>query len=285
MKKNVIIVILLIGFILSSCVKNDIQEYSYKNQFGPDFYTNPNNPYDYVGQIHNNLIEYYNDHRIYNGTNFDSLIYEMVDLMSDYLVAINPDSIEFNVKQYYFNGINNEVYSFLNGRTNKNIIESVGTNDYFKEKACELQTFVGFASDNGYNNSQIVDSIKIYENNIINDPNLSQTEKYQLLSQSSIARHSLKLWSSYLYDPNSSWNLYPINSRLPSQYEEPVFGIFGKICKWLTGIITLVIPTTPERALIGVGVDAGVGLISQNPWAAGGVSCVSVIVMNLLNWP
>lgn len=81
MKKNVLVVILLICYILSSCVKHDIQEYSYKNQFGPDIYTNPYNPYDYIGQIHNNLIEYYNDNRIYNVTYFDSLIYGIVDLM------------------------------------------------------------------------------------------------------------------------------------------------------------------------------------------------------------
>jgi len=176
--------------------------------------TNPNNPYDYIGQKHNNgctvlLGEvnqnsptFYNDVLHYTKLYLNSQSYDTTIFNNWYSYALSngyynlPDSFYTNhpdslTNKFYYDGLISTTAKDYMNSINSVIDNTIGDND-------PNSTLYNSAA------SQLI----IIENDISNDNSLTSTEKQGLLSMSAIARYSGAYWGNYII--NNSGGVSPL---------------------------------------------------------------------------
>jgi len=239
---------LIIGFLLfnSSCKKDNGQDNQttqkskeeiiipLKSGGGTPIYKNPLNPYDTLGQVHNDIALYImgtqsswsspiQDEIIgasmdYGNTNFGLSYYDMQ-------TAITADTNRFRT---YMNNngndfglvINDMISDWPGSTVAKTYLQSLFSTVLSYEDSTDL--------------SSLMTSIKTIENNFASDFSVSTTEKANLYCVASILRHSAYLWDQQ----------YPFGS-----YGEPDVYLFKRFGEWLQAKWTKVLQVVCADAI------------------------------------
>ncbi len=246
-----------------------------KNSYSLSYYENPNNPYDDVGQIHNDCIEYYNANRTYLGNNLDSLKFDIADVTSDYMVTINPENIQVDIKDYYFN----EAYKGFTDFSDYNpqqrvtdVLESSESQTLFNE----LVTIFGNVEDSDEFLQQLIDDIIVWEDEVISSPNISLNDQKVLLSISSILRHSGFLWNQHYNDPDSfihDWNANNIPLELKDK-KVVMCWFWDDAIEWLS---------KNYQELTACAVSDGMGFVYGGPVGGASASIFTAVYIYLTN--
>ena len=199
-----IAIILVLGFVIYSCSKenDNFAPEDEGNDFGSPLASRGEgcdidtaNPFDYAGQIHNEVVQAYLD-KYPDGTRnitemaavTDALCLENDKFREHYgteIVPTDPQVIEKIVRDY------ENDYTFI-----REMISQKDVSELTKEKLKDLIDFIITESQQEREpNYEVFDSkLANFERDIMNSGDYSQEESEILLSSISIARHSACLW-------------------------------------------------------------------------------------------
>jgi hypothetical protein len=203
--------------------------------------TNPNNPFDYVGALHNQGLDYF----INNYQNYPALIkvkngkkefslHEMWKIVGDFGRDNNIQGLrQLTLNPHFRNAMNNEL---KNGMPSIQSHLSSNAYNYY----LQIRNSIKLSSELGNSSSPVcqsrlgycVDASRQIEEVIMNDNIISAEEKVLLLSTASIARHSFAYWTMVWGDANDTWwnftNGYKETPDGPSQTaKDDVDGLIG----------------------------------------------------------
>jgi len=178
-------------------------------------FTNPNNPFDYVGALHNQGLDYF----INNYQNYPALIkvkngkkefslHEMWKIVGNFGRDNNIQGLrQLTLNPHFRNAMNNDI---LNNFPNLETRMSTVAYNYLQQILNAMPntlTPTCFTIPSRIDSAitMCVVSSKNIENNILNDTNLNAEEKVSLLCAASVARHSYTYWVSVWGDMNDKW--------------------------------------------------------------------------------
>jgi hypothetical protein len=166
--------------------------------------SNPNNPYDIYGKVHNGIILNFLENSEYSGNDLDSFLLEYGVLRLEYLVATNP----YNLSTMEYTNLNQEA------------MESVFVNSdiYSHQYLDSVDYILTHYTGANLTTSSIVSlilQIKQLEDTILVAIDLDSVIKKEVLIRTSIARHSLCLWFEQFNSENSLFiSYYQDNAEL-----------------------------------------------------------------------
>ena len=236
---------------------------------------NENNPYDYCGIIHNEILDYIiekNPHpsqeEIFN------LSKEYMQLYYDY-----SGEIPFEEDYHNFNSTTNFIVdAFLNHRSFKDLIESESiyrTFDMLVEYTHSIVESNHLPAPEEYASFLIEQ-----ENKLVNDretagisPN--EISEYDVaLGSLAIARYSYYYWYNVANDPKNAWNHIKIKTK-KQDGDDPERGFWGKlwdgVCDFVVGAVEVVcqVAVTPLADTCGFVVGGFSGINSGNGYMLG----------------
>ncbi len=205
--KTLIFIIFLSIFALISCNEkvviqnkdNEILISSITYSVNP---SNCNNPYDSIGYYHNEGLEYI----INNASSFtcDSVVLknELRSLVDTFLVNnddYTPSYLDMSLPGNYYDDFwdNTRFYDF------DEMMNFYSINANVKAGAEKIIDYVKLL-DSNYSVTEILDSIKTYETDVINSI-LTSYEKEQILKAASVGRYSLVYWNDIVEGGTSDW--------------------------------------------------------------------------------
>lgn len=152
---------------------------------------NNNNPYDYVGKIHNQIVEEFSSKHTGKGLSTEEIF------AITYEIAKNNQEAKsrgLKIEKADHMVLNNVIRDFNNDL--KNIVREINISDKGKTKA---QTLINYFITIGTKPtkptySEIHSYVVQFENEVINDTALSEKDKMVILCGTSTARYSSKLW-------------------------------------------------------------------------------------------
>lgn len=209
MLKSTIAIFIMLGIAFISCsdsdksVNQNISGQSYS--FGDSYVNvwNPTNPYDSIGFIHNELLDYAISQ--YGGSsgaatfpdNLSNLISNRC--YSNYSTTISADTLEASKDDFYDElldaaGDSLSFYEFLKGRFSTTIAD-------------ELVTIFNIVNDYTSQNmlTTTIVQLKLNENSVSASTVLTQQEKNVILAASAQAKFSLVYWTDATLNVDSEW--------------------------------------------------------------------------------
>lgn len=153
---------------------------------------NPSNPYDFVGQIHNEILNEY----IFNVEIKDTTIVGIknsakeIALRNKKFLRILGDDDFVNMDD---NFINSGIADYQNNFSN--VIDSLSTGKNGKIGLIKLLTYVMDFEGTYY---EYYDGLFYFEDEILADNNLSVEEKEMILAATSTARYSFDFWFEFI---------------------------------------------------------------------------------------
>jgi len=257
---------------------------------GPDNYdpnlawSNSNNPYDTIGDFHNQGLDYCLNFSEYFQCS-DSILFrdQIIEQTSDFCCSLGwytpEDSCSYYCEDYALNAI-----LFRQEYTITEMIEYSAIDNDSKNEMLDLISIVEENTDSN-NINLLYNAIKGWESDVINS-NYSVGCKKQLLGSSSVLRYSLHYWNTQrLLGEESLWILPCDVSKMG--YKN------GRIQNWFTDVIDFVCDNW-DGILVTAVADAdgfyyGAGLDKQpqqEPNWLGGVICgVALSVATAEAWP
>lgn len=162
--------------------------------------SNSKNEFDYVGRLHNELVDTYLKNNYSYKTN-DELCKQINDIASknkNFISMVGSNNYQFDAKI-----IDNGIIDFKNYF--KNTINSQPLSEIGKQNSQKLVNYLfeKSFSKNNVTYKELFDYIVNYEDDILKNTNLSKLDKQILLSSSSVARYSLFFWDNH-FNKNSS---------------------------------------------------------------------------------
>ena len=222
--------LLLFVFVLSACkedgsVVNNNNSLSYSS-IGVSGVcpSNPDNPYDIYGVLHNEGLDYIINNKTYDGNSLDTLVLEIIDNLADFMLLNDPEG-KYRTKQEYID----EMSPFVN------FSGSIPMSAFCR--ALYIQLFdISENTNNKINVIRSINDIKIWETNLLNTINanpgfLSELEVKGLLITSSIARHSAVYWLDVSMQGGGLWN-FDTHNFDENEEEGEIFEIFGRIARF-----------------------------------------------------
>ncbi len=215
----------MLGIAFISCsdsdksVNQNISGQSYS--FGVSYVNvwNPTNPYDSIGFIHNELLDYAISQ--YGGSsgaatfpdNLSNLISNRC--YSNYSTTISADTLEASKDDFYDElmeaaGDSLSFYEFLEGRFSTTIAD-------------ELVTIFNIVNDCTSQNmlTSTIAQLKLNENSVSLSTVLTQQEKNVILAASAQAKFSLVYWTDATLNVDSEWTDW--GEDYDSNFEQPYF--------------------------------------------------------------
>lgn len=203
-----------------------------------DIARNPNNPYDHIGRLHNQTLDYFMEHinpddyyKLATSDDFGSTFYDIVEPFFD--DKWPSDKAGFVAAVEEFENMPNDYNSF---------------EDYLLSKGCShkltqlVQQLIQIVWTSEHDLNYICNSIKTLENNVALMPAqiLNESDKAVFFIGSSVFKYSSVYWDEHLNNPDSPWN-----------YEEPedeeelaprvgsitrgIVDFAGTVAGWFTG--------------------------------------------------
>jgi len=194
--------------------------------------SNPDNPYDIWGFLHNEALDYFYEHRTYAGNYFAEYKAEALSLIVDYYSIANPDNITGSIanKRDYYYAL--EVSNY-NTRYEKKFSSSLAKTLSDKLITNFRLSLEGELSPNAI--EPTINTIRNWEANLLKtinqNPNaMSVDDIKKLWIQSSNLRYSFFYWSNDMANPNGI-----LNSELQFEFvfedcpdDEPIMSLFSK---------------------------------------------------------
>lgn len=155
---------------------------------------NKNNPYDYVGIQHNEVVrEFLKKYGLQNLS-----LEKTIELTTNICKSKGIEGSPLTVEQFNFG--TTDIKNNFKG-TVKNSSLSV-------EGKIQLQNLFDFMLINGFKGEitfkECTDYMMTFENAILNNKSLSKSDVILLLKSASVGIHSINLWNAYYGDNNSS---------------------------------------------------------------------------------
>lgn len=234
--------------------------------------SNTNNPYDYIGEQHNQALDYFINNI---GNNFSPNMDKMdiVNSMDAFLKETSPNSTytEFYLDNESFfadyHSAENKTAFFLS----RGLINSL--------QASYLDTLDEIRFDDTFEYlsiayiNKVISDTKILEGNILEDSNFSDVEKRILLIATSVQRYSIIYWGNQVVDVNNPWGLDKNNVSLKSNIDIGGSDVKGAVSGGLVGAVTgasvsfgtLTLPGWATGAILGGG-GMSVGEAARGLW-------------------
>lgn len=205
MKTNLFTIFILLLFVACTPNVNDFHSNEIEDEVeivlvGKDIefdFSNTNNPYDFVGDIHNQILQ-----EFMTACDFESASIESISMLIKSITLNNSDYHQRFSDKSYVSLSESQISNGMNDVFNNysNIIDTLGFskigNIVFKDLIKAIHTFEGTASD--YYNY-----IVNLEDTYINSMNLSGDELEVFLAATSVARHSYFFWLIQEKDMNN----------------------------------------------------------------------------------
>ncbi|MDX2247142.1 MAG: hypothetical protein SF052_10220 [Bacteroidia bacterium] len=183
--------------------------------YNPDpIVSNPKNPVDYVGQMHNSAVEFLGNKAAWKKAPVDTLV-SWTDV---YVKQMNPRNSY--ISHYEKNS------DFLGGfiaSTEEKQTEILNTTVLTRKEAIYLKQLLASLEDpTATDKAAVIGKIKGVEATILADASLTQEQRDGLLAHASVARYSLDFWST----------MVSVNSSLmPSGTDMSALKVSQKIAK------------------------------------------------------
>jgi hypothetical protein len=242
MKKYFACVLITIAFSLSTKAQS------------PEPPVTGNNPYDYVGSYHNMLLDSffteYNEVRARN----EKL---SADDLKNYIIQkanINPASIVDEIFSHtIFQNTQTTTFTELPNKLEQMHVISVKCGEYLRSLDASIENDLETSYD-AFNNSAIQ-----LENGILQDKQLTESEKGILLSSAATARYSAYFWKEVAESMDTKEKGGNVPARLPA---------------WLRSILRADASGAASGAVVGaiVGGTATLGTLTVPGWIVGGLT-------------
>lgn len=161
-------------------------------------YSNSNNPYDYAGKQHNQIVSEF----LTKYGNEKLSIEETIKLTNKICDEHDLQGERLTLKQ--FNYGMSDIKNNFRGTVEKSNLSSNGKK--------ELQTLLDYMVVNGFkgsvNKEEVIGYIKDFENGILKNRELKENDKVTLLQLSSVGRYSVGMW-------HNSYNTTMSEKRTP----------------------------------------------------------------------
>lgn len=164
--------------------------------------SNPENPYDYVGEIHNDALDYFEsmiDIVLLHNDDLATLEEIMQDSLLDFL-RNHPETAPGTYDGFEFGILSQDFHLEI---IIDSSFESNGAKDY-------VLNSVEFAKQNVPSSSADVNAFmeasKIVVSQIIGDSSISSNDRQVLLESYSVLTYSLYYWADVMRDEDSGWN-------------------------------------------------------------------------------
>ncbi len=186
-------------------------------------FSNPDNPFDYVGALHNQGLDYFIDNyqgypaliKVKNGQKEFSL-HEMWKIIGNFGRDNNIQGLrQLTLNPHFRNTMNQEIVNnFPNLATQlsplaynylQSILQSMPKTDSSYTHTIGSTTVASSVGPCPIKIMICKDYTRNIENQILNDVNLSSDERAILLMSASVARHSYAYWTAVWMDSNDKW--------------------------------------------------------------------------------
>lgn len=149
---------------------------------------NPNNPVDYIGQMHNSAVEFLGKKTGWQGVPVDTLVY-WTDVYIKQLDDQNDYSAHYKTNKDFLGG-------FVTSTESKQT-DILNTTVLSRYEALYVKRLLATLGDeSATNKASVIANIKSLEAEIIADTRLTQDQREGLLADASVSRYSLDFWST-----------------------------------------------------------------------------------------
>ncbi|MEZ4776407.1 MAG: hypothetical protein R3D00_24745 [Bacteroidia bacterium] len=175
---------------------------------------NPNNPVDYIGQMHNSAVEFLGKKTGWQEVPVDTLVY-WTDVYIKLLDDQNDYSSHYKSNRDFLGG-------FISSSETKQT-EILNTTVLSRYEAYYLKRLLATLGDeSATNKATVITNIKNIESEIMADTRLTQDQRDGLLADAAVSRYSLDFWSTMLVTNPS---------LMPSGAGMTTFNVSQKIAK------------------------------------------------------
>lgn len=286
-KGNIVIVISLFIIIVTACDEQIVEKKGdviLPHNNPPQEWVNLNNPYDSVGEFHNNGLDYIIGYKAQFNCN-DSLLLrdQLINYNSDYVCSLGIYEGINCISD--LNGIALDYICLRHDETINEIINSQKVDNDAKTEMQDLKTIVESYTDSN-NIDGLYNLIIDWEDEILQS-NYSYDCKVQLLSSSSVIRYSLHYWNEErILGDLSVWATNPCGSIIKQKKDNIQNGkgslqIFDCAWEWLKknweGVAACAISD-------GVGAYSGAKANPQDPVTGAVTGGIISTTLTAINW-
>ncbi len=223
MKLKLIIPVMVLGVFLSiGCTKNDSSSFSYSNVTMMDWkgysslIANPNNPFDFVGSMHNQILDY-----VIGKTSLEYMNDSIINYLTDMFMDSVYNDYSGQMTQADFATFIASVDTFVSALT-KGTADycTVISDSYLCTALNEVSNMlIGMINTSLVSPTEFAQYVITYENQILEQNEYSSpdaptiNEQAQALAALSIARYSYCYWYEVVNNSNSPWYYYQNNTK------------------------------------------------------------------------